>query len=553
MTSTFIVASSVAPGIRIQLAAAGDQVVVIQGVTYGSDNERVIYGANGNHSVIIEGSVISGAQGAIELYIGGNEVTIGAFGSVRSSGTLGGYSNLSLFGANNSLWNQGTISSGAGIGVMFFGSSGSVARNSGTISGAEIGLYLYNSNSVNVVNSGIIEGGTVGGFSQRGGIVASAVEALLIDNSGVIRANGFGANAIELSGGATGEIGPCLIHNTGSIISLDGVGVLYQFYGPGTAIRVENFGLIRGGAIAISASEVANVVLNAGTIDGDVILRGGADLYDGIGGVVYGVIDGGAGDDIYRISDPLALLVELVAGGTDCVESTVSWTLLLTAEIENLTLLGSAALDGTGNAQGNLLRGNMGDNRLQGLLGDDSLYGLDGNDVLDGGLNNDQIHGGYGDDVLRGRDGTDQLEGGSGDDVFWGATGNDSLSGGDDDDLLFGGNGRDVLAGGTGADIFALTRSGDSGTTVITRDAISDFQSGADLIDLSRLDAVLGGTDDAFVFIGAAAFSSLAGQLRFRINGTNVIVEGDVTGDGVADFSVAVNNMAVMVAGDFGM
>ena len=553
MTSTFITATSVASGIRIQLAAAGDQVVVIQGVTYGSDNERVIYGANGNHSVIIEGSVISGAQVAIELYIGGNEVTVGAAGSVRSSGTLAGYSTLSLFGANNTLWNQGTISNSSGIAAMFFGSPGSAVVNSGTIAGAETGLYLYNSSSFNVVNSGTIEGGTSSGFGTHAGIVASVGEAILIDNSGVIRGNGFGANAIDLSGGGTGAAGPSVISNSGAIISLNGIAVSFQSYGVDNTVRIENFGLIRGGTIAISASDAANVVVNAGTIDGDVILRDGADLYDGIGGVVYGVIDGGAGDDVYRISDPLALLVEVAAGGNDRVEATVSWNLLPTPEIENLTLLGGLALDGIGNALGNVLRGNQGDNRLQGLAGDDTLYGANGDDRLDGGLNNDRAYGGNGDDALRGRDGTDQLEGGSGDDVLWGATGNDSLTGGDDDDLLFGGSGRDALTGGNDADLFALTRLGDSGTTLATRDVISDFLSGVDLIDLSRLDAVQGGGDDAFVFIGAAAFSSVAGQMRFRVNGATVIVEGDVNGDGAADFSVVVNNMAVLGTGDFVM
>ena len=549
MTSTFITTTSVESGIRIQLAAAGDLVAVIQGVTYGSDNERVIYGAFGNHSVIVEGSVISGFQSAMELYVGNNEVMIGAAGSVRSSGPTGGYSNLSLFGNNNFLTNQGTIASGAGIAATFFGGSSTVV-NSGAISGGEIGLFLTNGNSNTVINSGIIEGGTVGPFGTRGGIVASG-EAHLIVNSGVIRSNGFGADAIDLTGGGTGEIGQSVIHNSGSILSANGIGVSFQFYGTGNTVRIENYGLISGGAVAVSATDAADVVVNAGTMHGGVILRDGADLYDGIGGVVYGVIDGGAGDDVYRISDPLALLGEIAAGGTDRVEAMVSWSLLPNSEIEHLTLLGSSALDGTGNTVGNELRGNLGDNRLFGLAGADTIHGGNGEDLLDGGLNNDLAYGGNGDDVLRGRGGDDRIDGGSGDDVAWGASGNDSLIGGDDDDLLIGGPGRDQLTGGNDFDTFAYLRTSDSGTTVATRDVINDFVSGTDVIDLSNLDARQGGTNDAFVFIGAAVFSSVAGQLRFKISGVNVIVEGDVNGDAVADFSIVVAATAAMVAGDF--
>ena len=80
---------------------------------------------------------------------------------------------------------------------------------------------------------------------------------------------------------------------------------------------------------------------------------------------------------------------------------------------------------------------------------------------------------------------------------------------------------------------------------------ISDFLSGADVIDLSRLDAKTGGNDDAFAFIGAAAFSSVAGQLRFRVSGANVIVEGDVTGDGVADFAIVLGATVAVIATDF--
>ena len=60
-------------------------------------------------------------------------------------------------------------------------------------------------------------------------------------------------------------------------------------------------------------------------------------------------------------------------------------------------------------------------------------------------------------------------------------------------------------------------------------DIIAGFQAGVDLIDLTRIDATLTG-NQAFSFIGTAAFGSIAGQLRL-ITGANSLLQGDVTGD----------------------
>jgi hypothetical protein len=78
-----------------------------------------------------------------------------------------------------------------------------------------------------------------------------------------------------------------------------------------------------------------------------------------------------------------------------------------------------------------------------------------------------------------------------------------------------------------------------------------DFASG-DIINLGNIDAIAGGGDDAFSFIGGAAFSNVAGQLRSTDNGNGTYtVEGDVDGDGVADFAILVTSAAPLGAGDF--
>ena len=125
--------------------------------------------------------------------------------------------------------------------------------------------------------------------------------------------------------------------------------------------------------------------------------------------------------------------------------------------------------------------------------------------------------------------------------IFFGGQGTDTLTGGAGTDAIYGGGGGDALTGGAGNDTFRYDAITDSnGITDATRDRIFDFTTG-DKIDLSRIDAITGGADDAFSFIGAGAFTNVAGQLRYTaVSASNFIVEGDVNGDGIADFTLSV-------------
>ena len=128
--------------------------------------------------------------------------------------------------------------------------------------------------------------------------------------------------------------------------------------------------------------------------------------------------------------------------------------------------------------------------------------------------------------------------------IFFGGQGNDTLTGGGGGDTIFGGGGGDTLRGNVGADVFRYDNLSDStGTTDMTRDRILDFSPG-DKIDLSRIDAITGSADDSFNFIGSAAFSgggTSAGQLRYTDAGGGIFfLEGDVNGDGIADFTLSV-------------
>jgi Ca2+-binding RTX toxin-like protein len=148
-------------------------------------------------------------------------------------------------------------------------------------------------------------------------------------------------------------------------------------------------------------------------------------------------------------------------------------------------------------------------------------------------------------------DGRFTVYGGLANDTIIGGSGNDTLVGGGGNDALHGGLGADTLTGGAGNDTFDYDTVLES--TSASFDTITDFTAG-DRIDLSGIDAVPGGGDSAFTFIGGGAFSGAAGQLRAVNSGAYWLIEADVNGDSVADFvlhAIPVNPAYVFGAGDF--
>jgi hypothetical protein len=137
--------------------------------------------------------------------------------------------------------------------------------------------------------------------------------------------------------------------------------------------------------------------------------------------------------------------------------------------------------------------------------------------------------------------------------VIYGGRGNDTLIGGSGADLIHGAGGRDNMTGGAGADTFQFRSTGES--TLNDPDFIFDFTSGSDIIDLNIIDAnTTSAGNQAFTFINGSAFSNVAGQLRVTDSGQGYWnVEGDVNGDGIADFQIQVTTVgsAPLVLSDF--
>ena len=253
------------------------------------------------------------------------------------------------------------------------------------------------------------------------------------------------------------------------------------------------------------------------------------------GGAGSDTLIGGAGNDTYIVDSSGDRIIETItvsqsatndAGGFDQILSSVSVFMNAYSSIsfvESVTLNGSALTSAYGNALANSMFGNDSANTLDGFTGDDFLAGNGGNDTLIGGM------------------------------------GSDTMEGGADRDRLTGGAGQDFLTGGTQADVFAFG-VGDMGTSQASADRILDWSGIAggqgDRIDLSAIDANTAngaGTNEAFAFIGGAAFSNVAGQLRFEVISGNSFLMGDTNGDGVADLFLRLNGVVTVGAGDLAL
>ncbi len=643
MTTTIQTTNLIGTGVQFTFAATGDSFTIVQGVTVGSTTAIAIsFGGFSNLLLDIGGTLVSTS---VSTFGSNNSINISAAGRYICVQANSGNSAILLNGGGSRLDNAGDITSERAIGVLSVG--GNDVVNSGRIvaaSGVFLGLSGVPGDTL--LNTGEI---TANRFDDAGrdarfnnGVFAEGANTRIINLAGgVITAAGTEGAGVRLGAAANGSS----ISNDGVITATTWFGVDFSALGVTEFGRLVNTGIIRGVQGAFNGNDTADVVVNRGTMIGQILLGVGDDLYDGRGGRTAGEVQGGDGADTIDLRGAGIVNGDITGGiGADTIRGS-DWDELL-----------------SGDADSDLLRGNGGDDTLLGDLGADQMFGGAGNDQLFGGAEIDALFGGEGDDVLDGADaattayggggddylivnagvtgrffdgrggagddtidggggadrvfggagddsvrtlvgndtvdggdgadrltlsdgadfgsggqGDDTLSGGNGADRLFGNAGNDAISGGNDADVLNGGFGddnisgdngadviggavgndtinggllRDVLAGGAGADVFVFTSRTHTGLTTTTADLISDMRAGTDMIDLSAIDAranVAG--NQAFRFVGTASLAGASGRLRYDA-GTG-LVQGDVTGDGVADFAIFIQNRALLTVLDF--
>lgn len=295
------------------------------------------------------------------------------------------------------------------------------------------------------------------------------------------------------------------VPTTGTVTSID-----YSYPGresflvTGTSVAVSAFtNYVNQGDIAAlfeDALDGNDQIFGSGSID-RLYGFAGNDVLNGKGQA--DIMVGGQGNDRYMVDNTGDLVLELAGEGSDTVVASANYT--LSANIEILRLA-TGGITGTGNETANRIFGSALGNTLDGAGGNDFLFGGIGNDILIGGTGKD---------------------------------------------MLDGGAGVDTLTGGMGPDRFVFNE-GDTGLGA-SADTITDFKHvQGDVIDLRGIDAKTGiAGDQAFSFIGNGAFTGVKGQLHYVAVAGGIAVEGDMNGDGAADFSIMLHGVTSVVAADF--
>ena len=395
-------------------------------------------------------------------------------------------------------------------------------------------------------------GNTLTGNSAANILSGGSGSDTLIGNAGNDHLDG-GTEADQLKGGAGDDA--YIVDSAGDVVTEklnEGTDTVQSSITYTLAANVEN--LILTGAVAINATgNTLNNVLTGNSANNTLKGGTGADT-----------LLGGAGDDIYIVDNVGDVVTEYFNEGLDTVQSSVTHT--LAADVENLSLTGSAVINGTGNALDNALTGNSAANTLTGGPGNDTLNGGGGADKLVGGVGydtyvvdsstdvvtenvnegadsirsnitytlganvenltlngtgvingtgnalNNVIYGNSANNTLTAGSGDDLVNGGSGAgaDTLNGDAGNDVLEGMDGGDTLKDPGGNNLFNGGTGND----TLTGNSGHEIYMGGAGNDTittGTGADIIAFNRGD----GQDVVNASTGADNTLSLGGGIRY--------------------------------------
>lgn len=414
-------------------------------------------------NLTLSGTAIRGAGNNLANFIRGNaqaNVLNGLAGNDRLDGALG--ADVMAGGPGNDSYvvenagDQVSEAANAGIDTIFSSISFRLGANVEN-------LTLFGGLPANGIGNGL-----------NNAIRGNAAKNVLSGGAGHDRLDGSGG-ADEMYGGP-GNDTYVVDHPNDRVAEAPNAGVdtVVTTLAYALGANLENLTLIGGASVRGTGNGLNNALTGN---SGNNLLNGGAGADR---------MAGGAGNDTYIVDSARDKVIEAVGAGIDRIQATVSQA--LSANVEHLSLVGGANLNGNGNGLANAITGNA------------------GNNVLSGGAGND---------VLRGGAGLDRL---------------------------IGGPGADLLTGGAQRDLFVYAAANHSGRGA-AHDRITDFQKNVDTLDLRAVDANVGaGGNQDFRYIGTANFTGHVGDLRVQ----HGLVQGDVNGDLIADFEIVLGNNVLL-------
>lgn len=310
------------------------------------------------------GNLSIGRGVTIENAIGGsgNDTLVGNSAANRLQGGAG-YDSLNG-GAGNDILDGGTgndtMSGGAGNDTFYVDSSADgITEAAGE--GTDI-VYSTASFTLGVNIERLVLAGTMA-INATGNALAN----ILTGNSAANIISG-GAGADVMKGGLGNDI--YFVDNSADKIieyAAQGTDSVKSYVSYVLAANLESLMLLGANAINATGNELDNTLI--GNVAANILSGGaGADL-----------MKGGAGDDTYFIDNAGDRIIEYADSGADSVKSYISY--VLAANLESMVLLGTAAINGTGNALANVIVGNSAANILNGGAGADTLKGGAGDDT----------------------------------------------------------------------------------------------------------------------------------------------------------------------------
>jgi len=411
-------------------------------------------------------------------------------------------------------------------------------------------------------------------FSQGTDLIISSVSitalATYVENLQLA----YGTAAINGTGNALDNI---IYANKGNNVmdggtnSIVGDTLSYR-YGASSGVTI-NLGLTTAQVTGGSGTDTVTGFENlTGSIYNDTLTGGsGVNIIDGgagndtlIGGAGADSLIGGLGDDTYVLDNASDTVTELGGQGNDTIQVNVSYSLVNSPNIENITLTGSGSITATGNSLANILRGqSTGINTLVGGTNNDSYYVSKQTDVINENANEgtDTVFASSNYSIANfinvenltmtaaGLTGT----GNSGANTLTAnATGGDILYGMDGVDHLYGGAGNDTLDGGTGGDTMVGGKGNDSYFVDSTADVVTEnLNEGTDTVTLTSNITYTLASNVENLILGAAVLtaSALGNTLNNTITGndSNNVIDGSIGADtmfgGLGNDSYYVDNV----------